>query len=244
MEITPFFMEYSQVKIQVVGKEVQEMFGSIAERYDVANSCLSLGIHKWWRRRLSGAWKRLSVAGRVVSGPVLDLCSGTGDVLFELEKTFPHCIGADFCLPMLEQGKKRKESSLFLQADALQLPFSDETFSLITVSFGVRNLEKLDVGLQEMFRVLKPGGHLLVMEFGQPRNRVWRALFSLYSFQIMPLLGGLLTGNRAAYEYLPRTSRKFPCGEDFMTRLKAAGFSSCTAQSLSGGVAYIYHGQK
>lgn len=244
MEISSSFMEYSQVKIQVVGKEVQEMFGSIAERYDMANSCLSLGIHKWWRRRLSRAWRRLSVAGRVVSGPVLDLCSGTGDVLFELEKTFPHCIGADFCLPMLEQGKKRKESSLFLQADALQLPFPDETFSLITVSFGVRNLEKLEVGLQEMFRVLKPRGHLLVMEFGQPRNRAWRALFSLYSFQIMPFLGGLLTGNRAAYEYLPRTSQKFPCGEDFMAQLKVAGFSSCTAQSLSGGVAYIYYGQK
>lgn len=239
MKISPSFMEYSQVKIQVVGKEVQEMFGSIAERYDMANSFLSLGIHKWWRRRLSSAWRRLTVPG-----PVLDLCSGTGDVLFELEKTFPHCVGADFCLPMLAQGKKRKESSIFLQADALQLPFPDETFSLITVSFGVRNLEKLEVGLQEMFRVLKSGGHLLVMEFGQPRNRVWRALFSLYSFQIMPLLGGLLTGNRAAYEYLPRTSQKFPCGEAFIAQLKAAGFSSCTARSLSGGVAYIYYGQK
>ncbi|MGA1190656.1 MAG: ubiquinone/menaquinone biosynthesis methyltransferase [Bdellovibrionota bacterium] len=232
-------MEYPQVKIQVVGKEVQEMFGSIAERYDIANSCLSLGIHKWWRRQLSRAWRRLSV-----SGPILDLCSGTGDILFELEKTFPHCIGADFCLPMLEQGKKRKESSTFLQADALKLPFLDETFALITVSFGVRNLEKLELGLQEMFRVLKPGGHLLVMEFGQPRNRAWRALFSLYSFQIMPFLGGLLTGNRAAYEYLPRTSQKFPCGKAFIDQLKVAGFSSCTAQSLSGGVAYIYYGQK
>lgn len=227
------------MKIQVVGQDVQDMFGSIATRYDVANSCLSLGIHKWWRKKLAKQWRQFPV-----DGPVLDLCSGTGDVLFELENSFPMCIGADFCLPMLEQGKKRRSRSLFLQADAQCLPFSDETFALLTVSFGVRNIENLQLGLQEMYRVLKPGGHLLIMEFGQPKNKIWNALFSFYSFQVMPLLGGLLTGNRAAYEYLPRTSRHFPCEAEFVAELERAHFQRCSSQSLTGGVAYIYHGQK
>ncbi|MCI5066038.1 ubiquinone/menaquinone biosynthesis methyltransferase [bacterium] len=224
---------------RVVGPEVRAMFGSIAGRYDVANSFLSMGIHKWWRRVLASHWRDLPR-----DRPVLDLCSGTGDVLFDLEKHFDSALGADFCLPMLQRGRERRPSSHFLQADALQLPFQSASFQLVTVSFGIRNVESLERGLSEIYRVLEPEGRVLILEFGQPKNVLWRALFNWYSQYVMPLLGGVLTGNRAAYEYLPETSRLFPCGGDFVTILQRAGFGDVHYSSLSGGIAYLYRAKR
>jgi demethylmenaquinone methyltransferase/2-methoxy-6-polyprenyl-1,4-benzoquinol methylase len=214
------------------------MFGSIAERYDLANSVLSLGIHKLWRRRL------LQIVP-MHTERALDLCTGTGDLLPILRKRCRYVLGADFCLPMMRAGqKKQRLEDKFLQADALRLPLMDSSFDLITVAFGVRNLESLNQGLTEMRRVLKPGGKLIVLEFGQPSLWGFGALYRWYSAHVLPFIGGMLTGNRAAYTYLPETSRTFPCGAAFTQIFTKVGFKVELAEPQTGGVAFLYSGTK
>lgn len=219
---------------KVVAHEVQAMFGSIAPRYDITNSVLSMGIHHLWKRL---------VVRRVPAGvgPVLDLCTGTGDLLPLLERRAHGVIGGDFCLPMLECGRARGRSKApLVQCDALNLPFAAETFAAVTVAFGVRNLEDLRRGLAEMQRVIQPGGKLIVLEFGQPRWAPFRAVYNWYSAVLMPWIGGVLTGNRSAYTYLPKTAKAFPCGAAFEDILREVGFQTTRCDSLSGGIAYIY----
>lgn len=221
---------------QVKSAEVQSMFGSIARRYDLTNSVLSVGIHR--------LWKKMVVARVPRDSKVLDLCTGTGDLLPLLAERCKEVVGGDFCEPMLEIARKRYPKLELVQCDALNLPFADSSFDAVTVAFGVRNLENLDKGLQEMNRVLRPGGTLVVLEFGQPTFPVWKQIYQLYSRFIMPTIGGILTGNRAAYEYLPETASKFPCARDFAGRMEKAGFSNNRFLSLTGGIAYIYDGKK
>jgi demethylmenaquinone methyltransferase/2-methoxy-6-polyprenyl-1,4-benzoquinol methylase len=215
------------------------MFGSIAHRYDLTNSVLSLGIHHLWRRTLVRMLPEKS------SGQVLDLCSGTGDLIPLLERRFGKAVGGDFCFPMMQNGRKKFASQnavipRFVQCDALSLPFPDASFDIISVAFGVRNLENLRRGLLEMRRVLKPGGHALILEFGQPRGIFFAPLFRFYSDWLMPLIGGFLTGNRRAYSYLPQTSKDFPCGAAFEKILGETGYSKVKAKTLTGGIAYAY----
>ncbi len=221
---------------RVVGTEVRRMFGAIAERYDLTNTVLSFGIHHLWKYR---------VARRVPQGaaPVLDLCTGTGDLLPLLEARADGVVGGDFCLPMLECGRVRGRSSApLVQCDALNLPFADATFAAVTVAFGVRNLEDLRRGLAEIHRVMLPGGKLVILEFGQPTWAPFRAVYNWYSKVFMPWIGGCLTGNRAAYTYLPETAKSFPCGGDFEAILREVGFEATRCDGLSGGIAYIYEG--
>jgi demethylmenaquinone methyltransferase / 2-methoxy-6-polyprenyl-1,4-benzoquinol methylase len=221
--------------------DVQKIFGSIAARYDLANSVLSFGIHHYWRRALL----RLLPAEPSSSGRsadlVLDVCTGTGDLLPLIKHRFGRVIGVDFSRPMLNVGKKKLGSEYLLaQGDSLQLPFSDQSFGLVTVAFGVRNFEQLEAGLREIRRVLKPNGHLLVLEFGQPRGRIFGALYRFYSKFFMPRIGALLTGNRAAYTYLPATAATFPCREEFTALLERQGFYEARFVALSSGIAYAY----
>jgi demethylmenaquinone methyltransferase/2-methoxy-6-polyprenyl-1,4-benzoquinol methylase len=227
-------MQYS-----VIGSEVKDMFGSIAGRYDLTNTVLSFGIHHYWRYRLT----RLLPARK--DALVLDLCTGTGDLIAPLANRFGSVIGADFCLPMLESGRgklarKGQGHAPLVQSDALNLPFKEASFDIVTVAFGVRNFENLERGLKEIRRTIKPGGHLLVLEFGQPTGVVWGSLFRFYSRVVMPFVGGLLTGNREAYSYLPRTASQFPCGDDFGAILTRCGFTPRRAPALTGGIAYAY----
>ena len=224
----------STTQPQVIARDVQRMFGDIAVRYDLTNTVLSCGIHHLWKRL---------VALRVPSGhgPVLDLCTGTGDLLPLLERRCSQVIGGDFCFPMLERGRARGLfAAPLVQCDALRLPFAAETFGAITVAFGVRNLEDLGRGLAEMRRVLKPGGRLVVLEFGQPSWAPFRAVYDWYSRRLMPLIGGFLTGNRAAYSYLPETAKHFPCGSAFEARLRESGLVPIETTPLTGGIAYMY----
>lgn len=222
----------------VVGERVREMFGDIARRYDLANSVLSFGIHHIWRRRLVGM---LPPAKDLLA---LDLCTGTADLVPIVAKRFGNCVGADFCLPMLEQGRDKLKQvegrAVLVQADAMRLPFHDESFDIVTVSFGVRNFEKLEQGLSEIRRVLKPGGALLVLEFGQPSLPVWRELYKFYSAYLMPFIGGLVTGKRDAYTYLPKTASEFPCRNEFLSVLEKIGFVRNSYKSLTGGIAFAY----
>jgi demethylmenaquinone methyltransferase/2-methoxy-6-polyprenyl-1,4-benzoquinol methylase len=207
------------------------MFSSIACRYDLANTVLSMGIHHLWKRSIAQAVPKNSA--------VLDLCTGTGDLLPLLKKRAGTVIGADFCFPMLEIASKRSKIPL-CQADALNLPFTDAQFDAVTVAFGIRNLEDRAKGLSEIYRVLRPGGILLILEFGQPTIPVWSELYIFYSKFIMPLIGSALTGNKFAYEYLPETSKAFPSRELFSAELKESGYTNISYRSFSGGIAYLY----
>lgn len=237
-------MKTGSVPIGYSGKarEVQDMFASIAKRYDLANSVLSFGTHHVWRRALVGMLPRSS------DKRVLDLCTGTADLVPLLEKRFGRVTGADFCLPMLEIGKRKIAASgsgaALCQSDAHHLPFADESFDIVTVAFGVRNFECLETGLCEISRVLAPGGKALVLEFGQPWLPGFGELYSFYSARLMPLIGGWVTGNRAAYQYLPRTAGSFPCRDAFESILKRCGFAPIRRKSLTFGIAYAYLAEK
>jgi demethylmenaquinone methyltransferase/2-methoxy-6-polyprenyl-1,4-benzoquinol methylase len=227
-----------------MSRAVQEMFSSIAKGYDRANTVLSLGVHHLWRR----AARRL-LALRP-GERVLDVCTGTGDVAFALLKAGPtglRVVGTDFCEPMLHLARRKAERRgqcvHLLAADALRLPFRDACFDVATIAFGIRNLDDPVAGLGEMRRVLRPGGRLLVLEFGQPRGALFAPAYRLYSCRILPLLGHLVTGKRSAYEYLHRTSSAFPSGEAFLALMRQAGLGPVRAVPLTFGIAYAYRGE-
>lgn len=217
------------------------MFDAIAPTYDLLNSILSGGLHRIWEGRLV---RMLPVNS---TGRYLDLCTGTGALVPRLATRCAEIVGADISPQMLQVARNRWRSIpnvSWMEADAQALPFSDEVFDAISVAYGVRNLPDLQLGLREMHRVLKPGGSIGILEFGQPTNRAWRAVFSLYSRYVIPLIGGLLSGKRAAYEYLPTTAAAFPCGEQFENLLRANGFHPIKTAPLMGGVAFIYYAEK
>ena len=225
--------------------EVRSMFASIAPRYDAANELLSLGVHRGWRR----AAVRLSQAAEGQS--VLDCATGTGDLALEFKRKVSaagEVIGTDFCAEMLEAapGKAARAglSIEFAVADVLSLPYQDARFDVASIAFGIRNVDDPLQCLRELGRVVKPGGRVVVLEFGQPRG-AFGALFRIYSKGVMPLVGGLVTGNRAAYQYLPRTAAQFPAGDKFLALMREANcFTACSAHPLTFGTAYVYVGVK
>ena len=224
--------------------EVRQMFSSIATRYDVTNEVLSFGIHRLWRRtaiRLSGAKP---------GDAVLDCATGTGDLAIAFKHTVGgdgRVVGTDFCPEMLESAPaKASREGLeieFAVADAMDLrQYADDTFDVASISFGIRNVDDPVKCLKEMARVVKPGGRVVVLEFGQPRG-LFGGLFRFYSKVLMPFVGGLITGNRAAYEYLPRTAAAFPAGEKFLELMDRSGaYRKRAANPLTFGTAFVYVG--
>lgn len=228
-----------------VSAEVRQMFASIAPRYDTANEVLSLGVHRGWRR------KAVRLAQVAPGQRVLDCATGTGDLALEFKRAVGpagEVIGTDFCAEMLaaapEKARRAGLSVSFAVADALALPYPDARFDVASIAFGIRNVDDPVRCLRELARVVKPGGRVVVLEFGQPRG-AFGALFRFYSRGVMPLVGGLLTGNRAAYEYLPRTAAQFPAGEKFLDLMRQAGsFRDAQAHPLTYGTALVYVGVK
>jgi demethylmenaquinone methyltransferase / 2-methoxy-6-polyprenyl-1,4-benzoquinol methylase len=228
-----------------VSEQVREMFSSIAPRYDVTNVVLSLGVDRLWRRvavRESGA----SAGARV-----LDCATGTGDLALALRRRVGSTgtvVGMDFCAAMLGPAREKArraglEDVRFEEGDALALPYPAAAFDVATIAFGIRNVDDPVRCLKEMARVVRPGGRVVVLEFGQPTG-LWGALYRVYSRRLMPAVGGLLTGNRAAYAYLPRTAAAFPAGDRFLALMDQAGaFSTRRSVSLSGGIAFVYVGE-
>ena len=226
---------------------VRATFTRVARRYDLANHMLSGGIDFSWRRRLV----RLANTGSCSS--ILDLATGSGDVVFALERgleSSPEIIGLDFCEPMLTQArKKRDELKLnadkfpFVVGDCLDLPFSDDKFDLVTISFGLRNLADREKGLSEIYRVLKPGGRLIVLEFSQP---YWwfRPFYYFYLRLILPWLARLVTGDREAYLYLGTSISNFPNRFELCKELEAIGFKKVAAQALTFSIVSLHHGCK
>ena len=225
---------------------VEAMFDSIAARYDLANTVLSFGIHHLWRR------KGLSMLRDDREGAVLDLCTGTGDMLPHLAKKYGQVTGADFSRQMLSLAEVRSrgretisgEPIRIRSADALDLPFEEDSFDSCTIVFGVRNFQDTAAGLKEVQRVLKSNGSLMVIEFGQPDGIIFGPLYRFYSRFIMPILGGLVTGNKEAYTYLPETAKDFPSGEGFAALAEEVGFTTIKTAPLTFGIAWIYLFQK
>jgi len=184
----------------------------------------------------------------------VDICTGTGQLAFELAKTEGvQVLGVDFVQPMLKVALTKLPAASpgrslsqvnFVQGDALHLPVPDLSCEVATISFGIRNVDDPVAGLREIFRVLKPGGRILVLEFGQPTIPVFSSLYRFYSASVIPFLGGILTGDREAYRYLPETSARFPSRESFIDLMRRAGFSDCLYTPLSLGIAYLYQGKR
>lgn len=228
-----------------MSKEVQQMFHSIASRYDFTNDVLSFGMHRLWRR------KAIRVAEMASGQRVLDICAGTGDLAFQAARavgTKGDVLALDFVHSMLSLAhEKNKERILdgapsvsFVQGDAMSLPLPDTSFDKVTVSFGIRNVDDPLEALKEMKRVARSGGAIVVLEFGQPYLPVFKSLYAFYGKYIMPRVGGLLTGNRDAYQYLPETAEAFTAGQDFLALMQDAGLSTPRAYPLLFGLAYIY----
>ena len=223
--------------------EVQRMFASIAPKYDTANKVLSLGIHALWRR----AAVRLSDAAP--GQRVIDCATGTGDLALAFKRAVGErgqVVGTDFCAEMLapapEKARKAGLEIEFKVADALALPFEGRSFDVASIAFGIRNVDDPVQCLRELARVVKPGGRVVVLEFGQPRG-LFGALFRLYSRVVMPAIGGLVTGNRAAYQYLPKTSAAFPAGDAFLALIdKSGAYALSSATPLTFGTAWVYVG--
>jgi demethylmenaquinone methyltransferase / 2-methoxy-6-polyprenyl-1,4-benzoquinol methylase len=223
--------------------EVQRMFASIAPNYDRTNAVLSLGVHAIWR---SGA---VRLSGAKAGDSVLDCATGTGDLALAFKRAVGSAgqvTGTDFCAEMLAPAPaKAQRAGLaidFQVADAMALPFEKGRFDVASIAFGIRNVDDPVKCLAEMARVVKPGGKVVVLEFGQPRG-FFGALFRFYSRAVMPAVGGLLTGNRAAYEYLPRTSAAFPAGEKFLELMdQSGGYSQRSGTPYTFGTAWVYVG--
>jgi demethylmenaquinone methyltransferase/2-methoxy-6-polyprenyl-1,4-benzoquinol methylase len=226
-----------------MSEKVRTMFADIADDYDRINSVLSFGVHHAWRK------KAVLESGAHEGDHVLDCATGTGDLAIEFKKTVGesgYVMGTDFCAPMIEPAPgKAKEEGLeidFEVADAMNLPYEDDKFDIASIAFGIRNVDDPVVALKDMARVVKPGGRVVVLEFGQPKGFM-KMPYELYSQHIMPAIGGWLSGNREAYTYLPRTSAEFPAGDHFLALMdQSEAFKEKRAIKLTGGIAYVYVG--
>jgi demethylmenaquinone methyltransferase/2-methoxy-6-polyprenyl-1,4-benzoquinol methylase len=233
--------------MQQTGKKalVKEMFDGIAYRYDFLNHFLSMGIDNIWRRK---ALKHLAA---YPNPNILDVATGTGDFAIAALRYKPSRItGIDLSPEMLKIGedkmkKKGLDKIIQLQVgDSENMPFANDTFDAVTVAFGVRNFENLELGLTEMNRVLKPGGKAIILEFSKPRNAFFKSLFNLYFFNVLPLLGRMVSKHSSAYTYLPQSVDAFPSGSGFTDIMQKCGYRAVNAKALTGGIATIYTGVK
>jgi demethylmenaquinone methyltransferase / 2-methoxy-6-polyprenyl-1,4-benzoquinol methylase len=218
---------------------VREMFGSIATRYDLANHVLSCGIDFYWRARAAkivDTWHPHEIA---------DLATGTGDLALAMQKKLPHAelTGVDVLPEMLEIARRKGVRRVVL-ADAMELPFDDASFDCVTIAFGLRNLENCSSALTEMWRVLKPKGHLLVLEFSMPTMPIVRAAYRFYLHRCLPLLGSFLTQKKSAYDYLGDSIEEFPSGNAMCELMRETGYVSPSFERLTGGIVTIYTAAK
>ncbi len=227
-------------------QQVAEMFDSIAFRYDFLNRFLSVGIDVGWRK------KAISQLKNIQPKKILDVATGTADVaLMTYKMLHPEkIIGIDISEGMLELGRQKIErlnlsnNIELVKGDSENINFEDNNFDAITVAFGVRNFENLEKGLKEMFRVLRPGGKLVVLEFSKPKQTAFKIFYNLYMNQIAPAFGKLFSKNKNAYQYLNDSVQAFAEGETFLTIMNEAGFTQTYLKTLSLGICTIYCGSK
>ena len=222
---------------------VREMFATIATRYDLLNHLLSGNTDKKWRRIVA---KRVSEKLGSYPSQILDVACGTGDLSLTLfETTGVRVVATDFCRPMLEIAAGKMPGSVKLvEADALSLPFLDQSFEAVTIAFGLRNFSNVEIGLKELFRVVKPQGWVAVLEFSKPPNALFNALFGFYFLRVLPLLGGIISGSKSAYSYLPNSVQRFPDQQELSRLMNEVGFSQVTYENLTGGIAALHLGRR
>ena len=222
------------------------MFDNIAPKYDLLNHTLSMSIDRVWRRRVVGEVRRAE------PGRILDVATGTGDLAIAMARRIRdvQVLGVDLSEQMLAVARRKIEARgldgriVLDRGDAERLAVADASVDVATVAFGVRNFGDLGAGLRELARTIKPGGKVVILEFSRPRNRVFRALYEFYSYKILPRIGGLVSRDKRAYEYLPASVGEFPAPEEFMAMMARAGFRNCRARSQSFGIAQIYIGER
>lgn len=216
------------------------MFRSISGRYDRANTVLSAGVHHRWRA------KAVRFSGAREGDSVLDCATGTGDLAIAFHKKVGaagRVVGTDFVPEMIELARTKAPHLTFEVADVTALSYPDATFDIASISFGIRNVNDPRRGIAEMARVLRPGGRLIVLEFGQPPNRFFRSLYDWYRRHVLPRVGGAITGRREAYEYLEASAAAFPSGDAFVQLMReSASFASIDAKPLTFGIAWLYRG--
>lgn len=227
---------------------IRRMFGAIAPRYDLLNHLLSLNVDHYWR------WRTTRLAPPAGDAPILDLCTGTGDLALAYDRAAGRkvsIIGADFCHEMLvlAEAKARKKKVdqriRFLEADAQHLPFPDNHFQITTVAFGLRNVTDTDKGIAEMVRVTRPGGKVAILEFSQPRGLVFGSLYRFYFRHVLPRIGQAISRSKDnAYRYLPESVLEFPDGEALAQRLRGHGLGEVRWVPLTFGIATLYVGTK
>jgi demethylmenaquinone methyltransferase/2-methoxy-6-polyprenyl-1,4-benzoquinol methylase len=225
---------------------VRGMFGRIAGRYDLLNHVLSFNMDRMWRSRTV---KRVAPILEDPKAKVLDLCCGTGDVLLSLEKRRGAPVfGADFCHPMLVEANRKIAAKRFrtplFEGDALQLPLADSSLDLITIAFGFRNFSNYERGLSELFRVLKSGGTLAILEFSQPENRLFASLYNWFSTRLLPRIGGMISGSGDAYSYLPESIRKFPDARGLQAKMEESGYTRVEFELMTLGTVALHLGRK
>jgi demethylmenaquinone methyltransferase/2-methoxy-6-polyprenyl-1,4-benzoquinol methylase len=230
---------------QQAARWVRGMFSHIAPRYDLLNHLLSANVDRYWRARtVSRVAHILTLPG----AQILDLCCGTGDLMLSLASRGPAAkvFGSDFCHPMLvaarrKTGQRHMRSELF-EADALQVPIADGSFDLVTIAFGFRNLINYREGLAELRRILKPGGTLAILEFSTPPNKIIAGCYGFYSRAILPRIGGLISGSKDAYSYLPESVRKFPSAESLANEMRDTGFANVRFERMTAGIVALHLG--
>jgi demethylmenaquinone methyltransferase / 2-methoxy-6-polyprenyl-1,4-benzoquinol methylase len=222
-------------------RRVRDMFARISPRYDLLNHLLSANIDKRWRRAVVKKLRPLIPDGALI----LDVACGTGDLSIALfENTGARVVGVDFCRPMLELAVQKNRELSFIEGDALRLPFGDSEFDAVTIAFGLRNLSSFESGLSELRRVLKPQGWAAILEFSKPTGAGFRALMATYCTRLLPRIGGIISGSRSAYEYLPDSVSRFPDQETLAALMSDAGFDEVAFENLSGGIAALHTGRR
>jgi demethylmenaquinone methyltransferase/2-methoxy-6-polyprenyl-1,4-benzoquinol methylase len=238
---------YQTVDVEEKAERVRGVFDSVANSYDIMNDLMSFGIHRLWKHIA------VDLAGVRSGMKVLDLASGTGD----LASRFAGLVGpegevvmSDINLAMLEQGRKRMVDEghagnvEYMQIDAESIPFPDNSFNVVTIAFGLRNVTHKEQALREMYRVLKPGGRALVLEFSKPVSKPLGKLYDLYSFRALPLMGRLVAKDADSYRYLAESIRMHPDQETLREMMEAAGFERCDYHNLTGGIVAVHRGFK
>lgn len=218
--------------------QVRHLFAAIAPRYDFINDLQSLGLHRIWKRTL------VKMAAIQPNERALDVCCGTGDIALGLRKAGAEVVGVDFSQEMLdvaqERAKQIHDGLQFMRGDAMELAFADKSFDVVTVGYGLRNLADWERGLAEMSRVARPGGRLLVLEFGKPNNRVWRAIYFVYLRMVVPIFGKIFCGDASAYSYILESLRDYPAQEGVAAKLAAMGCEGVRVRHLLCGAMSIH----
>lgn len=223
--------------------QVNRLFATIAPRYDFINDLQSLGLHRRWKRRLA------QLAAVKSGDQALDLCCGTGDISFALAQQGATVTGLDFSKEMLavataRSPKDKVQSPKFVQGDAQKLPFADQSFDVITVGYGLRNLASWETGLAEMVRVAKPGARLLVLDFGKPDNALWRTLYFGYLRICVPVFGLLFAGKASAYAYILESLKHYPAQRGVEAKMRELGLTNVRVENILGGAMSINYGEK